>query len=309
MSVNIFGSCGANVSSGSNNKYVDQTFKTLSANLATKVNKTGDTTSGNFNILLAGDNLRTFGVPDINTGKSVSLILGNFENQIRHNFGHPIKIAATHGIKFTSPAGDVCKFGSQTDSKSQFLNDINMNGHYIGKLSDPSTGKDAATKNYVDTRYIKNSVGFIPDLVSNVYNKSGFKVSASHDPDNVAFHVFNSWESDEWMAGIKSNFWIQIQCPERIKIHKFALRGKKNNMDKIYNWKLQASNDDIIWDSLYHSHDTYIDNSVSFVNSISSNAYVYFRLFVIEAENEQAGLNYWQLYTLDQLYLEPAVIS
>ena len=43
MSVNIFGSSGASsVSSGSNNKYVDQKFKTLSANLATKVNKTGD---------------------------------------------------------------------------------------------------------------------------------------------------------------------------------------------------------------------------------------------------------------------------
>ena len=36
MSVNIFGSSGGNVSSGSNNKYVDQKFKTLSANLATE---------------------------------------------------------------------------------------------------------------------------------------------------------------------------------------------------------------------------------------------------------------------------------
>ena len=36
MSVNIFGSNGANVSSGLNNKYVDQKFKTLSANLAKK---------------------------------------------------------------------------------------------------------------------------------------------------------------------------------------------------------------------------------------------------------------------------------
>ena len=40
MSVNIFGSSGAsNASSGLNNKYVDQKCKTLSANLATKVNK------------------------------------------------------------------------------------------------------------------------------------------------------------------------------------------------------------------------------------------------------------------------------
>ena len=50
MSVNIFGSSGAssgaNVSSGSNNKYVDQKFKTLRINLATKINKSGDTLTG-----------------------------------------------------------------------------------------------------------------------------------------------------------------------------------------------------------------------------------------------------------------------
>jgi hypothetical protein len=92
MSVNIFGSSGASsISSGTNNKYVDQKFKTLSANLATKVDKTGDSISGNLDILLDQDDSRTFGVSDIDTGKSVSLLLGNIDNQIRHNFDHAIK--------------------------------------------------------------------------------------------------------------------------------------------------------------------------------------------------------------------------
>ena len=102
MSVNIFGSSIAfvassagNVSSSSNNKYVDQKFKTIGTNLATKVNKIGDTISGNLYILLNDEGLTTFGVSDIGTGKSVSLLLGDINNQIRHNFDHAIKIAAT----------------------------------------------------------------------------------------------------------------------------------------------------------------------------------------------------------------------
>ena len=305
MSVNIFGSTGAssagNASSGSNNRYVDQKFKTLSANLATKVNKTGDTISGNLKILLNDEVLRTFGVSDIDTGKSVSLLLGNINNQIRHNFDHAIKIAATHGTKFTCEAGEICRLGTQTNSSAQFFNDINMNSHCITRLCDPSSEKDAATKHYVDTRQVKNSVGFVPDLCSNVYNKSGFKVSASHDPNNVAFHVFNSWKTDEWIPGIKTNFWIQIRCPEQIRIHKFALRGKSNNIDRIYNWKLQASNDGVNWSDLFHCTDKYIGNATSFFYNHYSNLYEYFRIFVLEAENVVAGLTYWQLYTLDTL--------
>src|SRR5271157_4149248 len=306
MSMNIFGSSGVSIASSSlNNKYVDQKFNTLSTNLATKVDKTGDSISGNLDILMNDERLRTFGVSDIDTGKSVSLLLGNIDNQIRHNFDHAIKIAATHGTKFTCEAGDICRLGTQTNSRAQFFNDINMNGHSITKLCDPDSAEDAATKNYVDTRYVKNSVGFVPDLVSNVSNKSGFKVSESHDPDNVACHVFNSWRTDEWIAGTKSNFWIQMQCPEWIRIHKFALRGKSNNTDRIHNWKLQASNGGINWSDLYQSRNEYIGNTTSFFSVDNSNLYDYFRIFVVEAENKLAGLTYWQLYTLDDVRIDP----
>src|SRR5580698_8543359 len=242
MSVNIFGSRGdGGESAGVNIKCVDQKFATLTTNLATKVNKAGDTISGDLNIVLEKDNLRTFGVTDIKTEKTVSLLLGNIDNQIRHNFGHPIEITGGYGIKFGCTAGTICQLGSETNSKAQFLTDIIMNNNCISNVHDPKTGQDAATKNYVDTKYIKNNVGLVPDLISNDKSKSGFIVSASSEQqDKKAFNVFNS-RKNEWYSVSKTEFWIQLQCPEPIRIHKFALRG--NRVNKLYNWKLQARNE------------------------------------------------------------------
>src|SRR5271169_2693442 len=129
MSVDKFGSSGGKLSSmdSVDKEYVDQKFTTLSTNLTTKINKCGDTMNGDFTILCDRDNLRTFGVSDINSGKSVSLLLGDVDNQIRHNFGEPIKITASYGMKFTCPVGDICELGSRTNTKSSFHGDIIMN--------------------------------------------------------------------------------------------------------------------------------------------------------------------------------------
>src|SRR5271165_1465885 len=302
MSVSRFGSSGKNQSFDNvDKKYVDQIFMTLSTNLAVKVDKSGDTLTGDLYLSCENDDERYLGIKDIAEGQSVSYLLGDWANQILYNYGHPITFAAIHGYKFTSSCGDVCKLGGSDSTNSHFYNDVIMNDKCISDLHNPKLPQDAATKNYVDTRYVKNNVGYVPDLVSNINNKSGFKVSASHDPENVAYHVFNSWQTDEWVAGTKSNFWIQIQCPESIRIHKFALRGKSNNTDRINNWKFQASNDGINWNDLYHSHSEYISNITSFFDVKNSKLYDYFRILVLEAENNMAGLNYWQLYTLDPI--------
>src|SRR5580698_4266048 len=182
MSVNIFGSSGGEgESSGTNTKCVDQKFATLTTNLATKVNKAGDTISGDLNIVLEKDNLRTFGVTDIKTEKTVSLLLGNIDNQIRHSFGHPLEITGGYGIKFGCTAGNICQLGSENNSKAQFLTDIVMNDNCISNLHDPKAAQDAATRNYVDKKYIKNNVGLVPDLISNDTNKSGFIVWVSSE--------------------------------------------------------------------------------------------------------------------------------
>ena len=165
-SVNIFASRGASSSSGTNNKYVDQKCKTLSTNLATKVNKTGDTISGNLNILnacqLCGDN-----------------------------------------------------------TKSLFYSDIVMNDKCITNLHNPNEKQDAATKHYVDTRYIKSIVGYVPNLTAN-RNKNGFIVSASSEYfEAEAYNVFNDNANNNWITaeGVNTNFWIQIKCPEKVRIY------------------------------------------------------------------------------------------
>ena len=118
MSVNIFGSSGTSFNGGSNT-YVDQKFTTLSTNLASKVDKSGDIISGDLKLLANDDPLRTFGVSDLSSGKSMSLLRGNQDNRIRHNHGHPLKIAALRGTKFTCPLGDICKIGSENYARIQ----------------------------------------------------------------------------------------------------------------------------------------------------------------------------------------------
>src|SRR5277367_3924065 len=62
MSVNIFGlSGGSRLSSDVDKKYVDQKFATLSTNLATKVNKSGDIMSGNLE--MAGSKISNVAEP------------------------------------------------------------------------------------------------------------------------------------------------------------------------------------------------------------------------------------------------------
>ena len=165
MSVNIFGSSGAasNVVTDASKKYVDEKFKTLSTNLRTKVDKFGDTISGNLNILVEHDeSKRTFGVPNISTGKTVIFYLGDAKNMIYHTFGDPMEMSASRGLKFSTPDGNVCHLGGDS-TKSLFYNDIVMNDKFITDLHNPSAKQDAATKSYVDTRWIKSNIGYVPN--------------------------------------------------------------------------------------------------------------------------------------------------
>src|SRR5271156_4837435 len=229
MSVSRFGSSNKNQSFDNVDKnYVDQKFVALSANLALKVNKIGDTLTGDLYLACENDNERSFGMKDIAEGKSVSYLLGDNAHQIRYNYGHPMKFAAIHGYKFTSSCGDVCKLGGSDSTNSHFYNDIIMNDKCIGDLHNPKLPQDAATKNYIDTRYVKNSVGYVPDLNTIEDNNSGFIVSASSErSDSRAYNAFNSWGA-QWVVGDDNpsvNKWIQLQCPEKIRIYKFAVRS------------------------------------------------------------------------------------
>src|SRR5271165_6390683 len=177
---------------------------TLSTNLAVKVDKNGDTLTGDLYLSCENDNERSFGIKDITEGKSVSCLLGDCANQIRYNYGHPIKFAAIHGYKFTNSCGDVCKLGGSDSTNSHFYNDIIMNDKCISDLHNPSAKQDAATKNYVDSRWIKSNVGYVPNLTSNS-NKNGFIVSASSEYfESEAYNVFSNNNDRDWITDGKN---------------------------------------------------------------------------------------------------------
>jgi len=269
-----------------------------------KVSKSGENISGDIIMLLHDDPVRTFGVSDINTGQSVSLLLGNVDNQIRHNFGHPLKIAAAHGIKVTCPAAEVCQIGTQDDASTRYFKNIVMDNNFIKGLHDPVGEADAATKLYVDTRGVKNSVGYVPNLTSNV-NKTGFAVSASSElTKSEAFNVFNS-SGTEWLSAEDISFWIEIKFPDPVRIHKISLRGVLTGT--IRNWILQASNDDHVWDNIYDNYldsgstSSCIDHSQLIIEVDSLHKYSTYRIWVNNTEGERPGLSHWQLYTVDTL--------
>jgi hypothetical protein len=265
---------------------------------SSKVSKSGDTMTGNLAIMLNEDTLRTFGVGDIAVGKSVTLLLGNVDNQIRHNFGHPIKLNTTHGMKVMCAAGEICRMGSQTDARVRFFKDILMKDNFIKELHDPLDDKDATTKHYVDTRGVKNSVGYVPNLTSNV-NKTGFSVAASSEiARSEAFNVFNS-SGAEWLSADNRSFWIEINCPEPVRIYKIALRGGSTGL--IRNWILQGSKDGDTWENLYETSNLIGRNQLIITEIDSLEKYSTYRIWVNNADGQRPGLSHWQLYTVDAL--------
>jgi len=75
--------------------------------------------TGDLNIILNNDDLRTFGVRGVDSaGKAMALLLRNIDNQIRHNFGHPIKVAALHGTMFSCSLGDICRMSPKMSSET-----------------------------------------------------------------------------------------------------------------------------------------------------------------------------------------------
>ena len=72
MSVSRFGSSSKNQSFDNvDKKYVDQIFMTLSTNLAVKVDKSGDTLTGDLYLSCENDDERCLGIKDITEGKRI----------------------------------------------------------------------------------------------------------------------------------------------------------------------------------------------------------------------------------------------
>src|SRR5688572_12871222 len=100
-----------------------------------------------------------------------------------------------------------------------------MNEKYISDLHDPAEAQDAATKNYVDKSWKKCHVGYIPILEANV-SMTGFVANASsNNVGHEAYRAFNNLTSgDSWFSGDGITSWLQIKCPEPVRVWRLALK-------------------------------------------------------------------------------------
>jgi hypothetical protein len=186
--------------------------------------------------------------------------------------------------------------------------DLDMGGYGIHNVKDPVNDTDVVNKKFVvnriDSLFVKNSIGLVPNLTSN-NNKSGYTVAASNErePNNLAFCAFNTNKLG-WCApdGISDNIWIEITCPEPILIYKCSIKGLYG---KIYDWKLQGNIGDGLhmWTDLYVPVNVYIDRSSLLSFNVSTLIkYSKYRIYVNAAEAPTPGISYWQLYSADSVF-------
>src|SRR5271165_2724032 len=128
---------------------------------SSKVSKSGDTMTGDLNILFSENNARTFVVSDISAGKSVSLLLGNNDNQIKHEFNSPLKIISANGTVIANGTENTCLFGA--DNTTLFKGDVSLDSHKLTHLGNPVSDYDASNKIYVD-----NKVNLIRELNNDI---------------------------------------------------------------------------------------------------------------------------------------------
>ena len=301
MSVNIFGSQSRFQPSTAENH--NAKFISITQNLYTKVDKAGDVMTGDLNI--GSNKITCTCIPNADE------VLTN-KGYVDSKCNTISKLMEDNIRSKLSKAGDI------------MAGELNMNGHQILGLKNPTNDGEACNKKYVDLKAaelksessllsiyfntlmnnltIQNKVGHVPILNSNLDSKYGFKVTTNSErPESKqAFNAF-TYKKSEWITnGVNRNFWIQIQCPERIKIWRFALRGKDSGQDYIYKWSLQGrSNNE--WIDIYTANNDPMKNVMKYFDVSPKEGYINYRIFVEEAEGQNPGLSYWQLYTVDNV--------
>ena len=148
----------------------------------------------------------------------------------------------------------VCELGSTYEpTEITIYKDVRMNSKRITNLPEPELAHEVANKRYVDSTARKILQGYVPSLRSTsnslTNDKFGFVVTASSHSSNfyIPSNAFNGVYSrrgagGEWATNSESaNFWIQIKCPDLLRLWKIGLRGKDSNTERIYHWRLEGS--------------------------------------------------------------------
>src|SRR5271163_2126589 len=183
--------------------------------LLLKVNKTGDTMSGDLNMGM--NKVSSSHVPNLDSDlinkrhfdEKMAEKLGQYNlEHIMNNLS--LKVSQNRDGFLTGPL----KAGIQKITST-----------YV-----PINPEDLVNKLYLDQRYYKNNIGHIPDINKNINHKTGFIVTANNemiDAKGFKYHAWHAFSSQsEWKVSDRANMYIQIQCPEAVRVYKFALRGR-----------------------------------------------------------------------------------
>ena len=274
----------------------------VNALLATKLDKTGGILTGSLDIQFGSDSSRSFGVSGIAENRTVSMLLGDEQNSISHTKGSPIILKTENGLQIQCNGISICQLGGDNLERAYFHKDIYMNNTYIGNVHDPRTAQDVVNKRYLESKFVKNQVGFIPIMSDNLFGKHSFLASASSEkPGYSAFKAFAL--SGDWVPNSTSvdSMWLQIKSPFAIKIHKIGLRGRRLASEKINRWILQGSNDGDSFIDIFVGNTQLGSAAVQFYDATHETAFSFYRIKITEIEGTSPGLHFFQIYSLDPI--------
>jgi len=119
-------------------------------------------------------------------------------------------------------------------------------------------------------------------------------------------HAFNGsyrpgaegdWKTD----GETLNLWIEILCPDLVRLWRIALRGSDSNTERIYKWRLEGSTNGYSFTTLCKApNPTFIRSELRYFPIETSDSFNIFRLFCLEAEPRDPGLSFMQLYVFSE---------
>jgi len=283
--------------------------------IALKVNKSGDVMTGDLLLSADGNNDRVLGCTNLDIGRSFSIPLGADTNKLSFVNGRNSVIMETEfGFMVRARNHVISEFGSAYGPlEITIYKDVRMNSNRITNLQEPQFPHEVANKLYVDRTPRKILQGYIPSLrttsTSFPNDKFGFVATASSHSSNLFLpsNAFNGVYSrgpgtiGEWTTTETSNFWIQIKCPDLVRVWKIALRGRDSNTQRIYNWRLEGSTDGQNYTALLEPpNPSYIGNELEYYLIETEDKYNIYRLFCLEAEPTNPGLSYMQLYVYSE---------
>jgi len=277
------------------------------------VRRSGGIIEGNLFISSEANNDRVIGCTDLGADRTFSIPLEISTNKLWYVYrrGHPVVLDTDDGFMVKAENQLVCKLAA---TEITLYKDVRMNSNRITNLQEPQLAHEVANKLYVDRTARKILQGYVPALRSTsnspTNDKFGFVVTASSHSNNfyLPSNAFNGVYSigrgarGEWVTnGETRDFWIQIKCPDLVRVWKIGLRGRDSNTERIYHWRLEGSTDEQTFTSLFEpSNPSYIGNELEFYLIDTNDRYNIFRLFCLEAEPTNPGLSYMQLYVYSE---------